>query len=447
MSTMRTCLALTGAIAAGLTCMTASAVEVSYSGYGTVGYAQSDQSYNYQRYINRNGTFERDSIFGAQADVKFSEQWGATVQAKLAPSITRDNRWDASLSWAFLSYRPSNDLLVRVGKQRVPLYLYSENMDVGVTYDFARLPGEMYSIAPTTDYVGAAFDKTWSRDIGEFTLDGYVGKINSNWRFYQRDNVNITGSQTKPGSNFQGFSMDGMGMVLTWVQDENKYRIGAHRISVDTKPGEYFPANMSLVPASAINASLAPYISGTTYTLLPSDKITRIESMVYTLGAEVHLPQNFMMIGEYGRRQVKNAVTGVDTTGGYLSLLKQVDAWTPYVSYARIRSNGNALSLYQAVNANSNGLTDLTGGFNSTVAGTVQTLNASQRVLADALSVFDQRTISLGVSYRVTPTQKIKAEWARTHVGIASTFVDAPSGSNVSDRNIDVLSLSYNFAF
>lgn len=444
---MKTCLALIWAIAAGLTSMTASAAEVSLSGFGTVGYAKSDQSYNYQRFINKNGTFMRDSVFGAQMDVKVTEQWGATVQGKFAPSLSSDSKWDSSISWAFLSYRPSNDLLIRVGKQRVPLYLYSENMDVGVTYDFARQPSEMYSIAPTTDYIGAAFDKTWSPSIGELTLDGYAGSIRSNWRFYQRDNVNLPGSQTQPGANFQAFNMDSIGMVLTWLQDENRYRVGAHKITVATDPGQYFPSGVTLVSASTINPALAPYISGSTYTLLPSDKINKIESLVYTLGAEIHLPKDFMVIGEYGRRQVANAVTGVDTTGGYLALLKQMDAWTPYISYAKIKSSGDALSLYQAVNGNANGMTDLTGGLNPIVAGTVNALNASQRVIADSLAVYDQNTIALGTSYKLTPTQKIKAEWARTHVGIASSFVDAPSGSDVSNQNIDVLSLSYNVVF
>ena len=58
------------------------------------------------------------------------------------PDALNDNRYEGSVSWAFLSYRPTNDWLIRAGKQRTPLYLYSETVDVGVTYDFARLPTE-----------------------------------------------------------------------------------------------------------------------------------------------------------------------------------------------------------------------------------------------------------------------------------------------------------------
>jgi hypothetical protein len=80
------------------------------------------------------------------------------------------------------------------------------------------------------------------------------------------------------------------------------------------------------------------------------------------------------------------------------------------------------------------------------VAG-VAGINASQRVRADYRGVVDQNTIALGASYRLSPTQKIKMEWARTHVGVTSNFVDAPAFGNVRNQNIDVLSFSYNFVF
>ncbi|HMT80978.1 MAG TPA: hypothetical protein PKD66_11435, partial [Azonexus sp.] len=48
------------------------AVDFTWSGFGTAGYAQSDSAAKYQRFINNSGTFKRDSILGAQLDVRFS---------------------------------------------------------------------------------------------------------------------------------------------------------------------------------------------------------------------------------------------------------------------------------------------------------------------------------------------------------------------------------------
>ncbi len=158
------------------------AAEVSISGFGTLGYAVSDKEYAYQRFIDDNGTIRRDTVFGLQADVKINGQFSMTLQGKIAPSDKDDKNWDPVLSWAFLSYRPTNDWLFRLGKLRVPIYLNSESMDVGVTYDMARLPAEMYSMAPANDFVGASFSKTWNACIGDLMLDGYWGKA----PFYRR---------------------------------------------------------------------------------------------------------------------------------------------------------------------------------------------------------------------------------------------------------------------
>ena len=443
--TMKICLALFGAIMASLISIAASAVETSLSGFGTLGYAQSNQSYNYERFVNNNGTVKRDSILGVQADIKFTDEIGATVQGKFAPSLSSDSGWASTLSWAFASWRPANDWLVRMGKQRVGVYLYSESQDVGETYDFAHLPTEMYSISPSTDYVGASVSKTWNPSVGEVTLDAYSGTISTYWRIYQRDDIQIPASSMQPGANFKNISVNSSGFALTWLQDENKYRASVQTQTTAIDPSS--PAYYSQLTGSQINVNLTGATSGTAYSVLPQALIGSVNSVVFTLGTEIHLPQDFRLIGEYGRRQVTNGLSGIDTHGGYLALLKDVDAWTPYVSYAQIQSRSDALSLYQAMNSNA-GLTDLTGGFGgAALTGAVNTINASQRVLADGLLVYDQNTIALGTSYRINPTQKLKAEWARTHVGVASSFVDAPSGGNVSNQNIDVLSFSYNFVF
>ena len=63
------------------------------------------------------------------------------------------------------------------------------------------------------------------------------------------------------------------------------------------------------------------------------------------------------------------------------------------------------------------------------------------------MAVYDQFSWSVGTSYSLSPTSKLKAEWMRTRVGTTSAFVDAPAGSSVRNQNIDVLSFSYSFMF
>ncbi len=447
---MNNCLAWMLAALLGLGGTSVAAADIALSGFGSLAYAKSNQPYNYGRFINNNGTVKKDSVAGVQIDAKLNDSLGATVQGKFAPSSWNDSVWDSTLSWAFLSWRPSNDWLIRLGRQRASFYLYSESMDVGTTYDFARLPVEMYGTAPTTDYIGGSFSKTWSPDFGELTLDGYSGRTKSSWRFYQRDSVLVPEAASIPGANFKTFNFESTGIVLTLLQDEDRYRASAHDASFTFDSGQteltyatmITPDNIGLI--SPLLTPVAGFVGGTAYTVLPQALTGRLTAQALTLGAEIKLQKDFRLVGEYVRRKMTNADLGLDSGGGYLAILRDVGAWTPYVSYGTIKSNTAITNLYQAINTNP--------GMTARIpipqlVDALTKINASQRVLADALVVYDQNTIAFGTSYRLSPKQKIKAEWARTHVGVTSGFVDAPAGGDVSNQNIDVLSFSYNVVF
>src|SRR5574343_126864 len=65
--------------------LVANAIELDWSGFGTLGYTQSDKAYRYQRWIDNDGTLLRDSVIGGQVDFRFNQQWGAAIQGKIAP--------------------------------------------------------------------------------------------------------------------------------------------------------------------------------------------------------------------------------------------------------------------------------------------------------------------------------------------------------------------------
>jgi len=404
----------------------AGAVDLTWSGFGTVGYAQSDQPYKYQRFIDDQGTFMRDSILGAQLDVKFNPEWGATVQARLAPSAENDSAWAATMSWAFVSWRPQDDWLIRVGKLRLPLMLNTENRDVGATYEFARLPIEVYSIAPTTDVVGLSVSKTWLTGRFDWTLEGYTGKIPTYWRYYQRD---VGVNSQNPGSYFVELDVKSSGLVLTARDIDNVFRIGVHEVEA-TRVGDTSHADIPYRP-------LAPGIGF--YDIEGARRIDKMIIPVQTLGASVLLPGDFRVTGEYARIKVDSSSQGLTRWGAYLAVSRQFGDWTPYVYYAKMKSPDDVLERYKAINGNR--VPPLPPPYDAT------RINQSQKLAADILSPYDQWTAALGTSYRLTPTSVLKAEWSHTRSGVVSSFIDAPSGSDSSDRHINVFSLSYSFTF
>ena len=371
------------------------AAEMSISGFGTIGFAQSDENFTYQRYVSRSGTLRRDSLAGIQFDATFADHFGATVQLLAAPSSSNDKRYDGNFSWAFLSWRPTNNLQIRVGRQRIPLYLHSQNYDVGVTYEFARLPTEMYSIAPGNEFNGISFSRYWNRSNGDLTLDGYWGSTDLNSRYWFRDGVP---SIQSAGASFRKIYLSGAGLVLSYKTDENSLRIGLH--SASGKQNDDLP-----LPATFPFVSLLP---GVGYfqvdNSLPGPGIPRINSIrntIATIGADISLSHDFRMMGEYAITLVNNPSAKIANASkrGYVSLLRKVDKWTPYVTYAFLRSDADQLALYQRVNGNS--VPSAVPGF--------ALINASQRAGADAMLTYDQHSVAIGTSYSLSPTSKIKA--------------------------------------
>ena len=432
MTTLRRCWIATLLLAVPLAVPhpTHAAPEVDVSGFGTLGAAGSDQDFIYQRYIDDGGTLNRDSLAGIQLDARLTDAWGLTLQAKAAPSLDSDTAWEPTLSWAFLSWRPTNDLLLRVGKLRVPLMLYSANSDVGTTFDFARLPTEVYSLSPTSDVTGLSLGKTWLDGEREWTLEGYLGTAHTYWRFYARTGME---PDFPAGTLYEGADLNLGGLVLSMRDGENTWRVGVHRADASIDYGA--------IPTTYPFVSVAQGIGYYQVTdSMPGPGITTVDTLVnyvFTLGAEIALPDDFRLVGELVRRRITNATLGPDTTSGYLALLKRVGRWTPYIYWAGIRSQEKPLDLYDALN--SNRMPDV-------ITGAAE-INASQQLGADILNAYDQQSVAIGTSYSLSPTSKIKAEWMYTRTGLVSSFVDAPSGEDSDGRQINVFSLSYSFTF
>ncbi|NJL59135.1 MAG: hypothetical protein HC887_05290 [Desulfobacteraceae bacterium] len=160
------------------------AAEISLSGFGTVGYAISDKEYSYQRFIDDNGTIRRDTVFGVQADVKFSERFSMILQGKFAPSDKDDKDWEPVLSWAFLSYRPTKRLAVQAGQ--APCAAVSEQRKSGCGHHIqhgSSACGNVFAVSGQ-QFHRCFFSKTWSPDFGDILLDAYWGKTPFYWRVY-----------------------------------------------------------------------------------------------------------------------------------------------------------------------------------------------------------------------------------------------------------------------
>ncbi len=402
----------------------AQATDISLSGFGTIGYAVSDQSFNSHRFINKEGTLKADSLLGLQADVRFNEHWGATWQGVVAPAFDDNNRTEMRTRWGFLSYRPNNDWLVRLGKLRMGSFLNMQNMDVGTTYDMARLPAEVYSVSPIYDFTGLSLSKTWYQGDYEINLEGMLGKTVSDWRQY------LNGSQQ---SFYLPVDLDIKGLMLTLNHHEDMYRLGWYQVIPTIDSG--LVSNVKIIP----NDPRIPNnpLAGLGGDLLVPEYVRTTDASVITIGASTVFAQDYRLTGEYARRLVDQIDAGPDSHAFYLNLSKSIGKWTPYIGYAKMWSDDSEKRLWRQVNS---ARLPSTMGYMPQVD---QAIAANYQDAASAIFMYDQASVMLGSSYSFSATQKLKMEVMHTHIGEGSSLVDGV----VSNKDILVYSLSYSFAF
>ena len=144
--------------------------KISMNGFASVGFGKANNDAGYLGYDEDN-TFKQDSVFAVQTSFAFTDNTEATVQL-----IARgDEDWDPEFEWAFLAHKLADNLTVRGGKLRLPVYMLSDYLDVGYAYAFARPNGEIYD-SGLSAYTG--MDMLYSVNISDaiWTIQPFAGE-------------------------------------------------------------------------------------------------------------------------------------------------------------------------------------------------------------------------------------------------------------------------------
>ncbi|MBL4865693.1 MAG: hypothetical protein JKY67_04880 [Pseudomonadales bacterium] len=94
-------------------------------------------------------TFYPDSNMALQFIVDMEEGLTATAQINAVGSA----QFDAEIAWAFISWRANSEFTFQAGRQRMPLYYFSDSLDVAYSYHWIRGPIEVYT-ASMANYTG-----------------------------------------------------------------------------------------------------------------------------------------------------------------------------------------------------------------------------------------------------------------------------------------------------
>ena len=108
--------------------------------------------------------FGPESRLGLQFHTNINDKASATTQLVFRGA----NDFKPEVAWMYLSYQFDNDSTLQAGRLRVPVYHFSEYMDVGYAYSWLRIPADAYSL-DLINYNGARYSQDFY--FGDFTLN------------------------------------------------------------------------------------------------------------------------------------------------------------------------------------------------------------------------------------------------------------------------------------
>ena len=167
-----------GLLAFLTTLQTVQAESFSFSGFGSLvgGTVLSGDGYwarlpDAAGQYNQGIEFQTESRLGLQGRYRISDQLSVTSQIM----IRGVNDFEPEMEWFYASYSITPDMTANLGLMRLPVYRYSDYMDVGISFPWVRVPSDAYSLA-LTNFQGVSLQYNFDWDIGTTALKIYGGQ-------------------------------------------------------------------------------------------------------------------------------------------------------------------------------------------------------------------------------------------------------------------------------
>ncbi|SGY95557.1 hypothetical protein [Moritella viscosa] len=250
---------------------------------GKVGVASNDAGYN---------GYDKDADFSEGSKLGLQGSFALTEQTKIvAQLVARDNDdWSTEMEWAFLSHDFDNGFVTRIGRLRVPLYMYSDYLEVGYAQPWATPPSELYSIVPLSSFDGV--DAIYDFDFSDVAVT-----LQASYGHADRDTGALGEVDYK----------DILGASASFSYEEWVFRTTYYQTTLDSKNGaSFFDKEDS-------------YFAGI--------------GLSYDDGS-------LLAISEFAVSDVEGNYS--DTKSGYITLGYRISDFTPYVSYAFLETTDDS---------------------------------------------------------------------------------------------------------
>lgn len=95
----------------------------------------------------------QETRLGLQGVAKIDDKLSATMQLMVRAA----NDYEPEVEWLYVTYKLAANSDIQVGRMRMPVYYFSDFMDVGYAYPWVRIPADTYSL-DATNFNGVKFN-------------------------------------------------------------------------------------------------------------------------------------------------------------------------------------------------------------------------------------------------------------------------------------------------
>lgn len=384
----------------------------SVKGFGTFGVSGTDtDQLEFRRDtsqasgVTRSAGIDIDSRLGLQLDVDLTESLHTTVQwvARQHPG----DFFEQNLDWAFLRWRPSADLDLRVGRLGFDVFMLSDYRNVGYAYPWVRPPHEFYGGLPVYHFDGADIAHRFQVGEGQLTLKGFGG-----YAYYQ-----VPG----PFSTlFDAASALG-GASAVYESGSWRARIG-YVYTVNLRDPPFGPLSSAL-DNPTVNA-LWPGASG----LKDDFKVKNAAVQFSSIGLAY---DDGEWLGQIEGAYIDSEVNLYPSVAnGYFSIGRRLGSFTPYVLLGIAETLNDTVDVPPLLLP-----VPQLQAFRSAVD---QTLNGNG---------VDEKSISLGLRWDVYENVAVKAQWSHYWLGQNGAQLWVEPASGPTPDQVNVWSVGVDFMF
>lgn len=188
----------------------ANADGVEWNGFGGAYYGQSfSPELLPPGLADQYSNFSSPSNFGLNVGAKINDSTSVAAQL-VALNSDANGDWDLKTKWAFLTYKFSNSVSVKIGRQLVPALLAAEVSSVGYLMPYRRIPDAMVAILPMSGFNGISFNYS----DGGFWATAFGGR--PNYDLPRTGTVTFAGGAKDLTGLAVGFDGSGFGVRAAW---------------------------------------------------------------------------------------------------------------------------------------------------------------------------------------------------------------------------------------